>query len=172
MSYSFYRKLYQGVSDPFRGKTRLLKALFWIEKTLVALAMAAYGFLAVYALFRREFSYQGVLSAIVLPAGCLLCVSVLRKLIKRARPYEKEGAGIVPLKQKDASGNSFPSRHTACAFVIATVFTAYFPLAGGALYAVGAFIAFFRFLFGLHYPTDLLGGMALGFLFGIPAFFL
>ena len=166
---TFYQKLYTTAASPFRQKPKALKTLIFLEKTLVGVSMAAYAALVFYAVFGLTFEWKNALCALGLPAACLLAVSVLRKLIKRARPYEEK---IVPLVQKEAEGNSFPSRHTACAFVIATVATAYIPLAGGILYAVGVWIAFFRFLFGHHYPTDLLGGVVLGFLFGFPAFFL
>ena len=166
---NFYQKLYSTIAEPLRGHKKGLKVLVFVEKTLVGVSMAAYAALLFYALFWLDFAWQNLVCALVLPAACLFAVSVLRKLIKRARPYEKE---IVPLVEKEAKNNSFPSRHTACAFVIATVATSYFPLAGGVLYAVGVWIAFFRFLFGHHYPTDLLGGVVLGMLLGLPALFL
>ncbi len=166
---NFYQKLYRIVADPLRGNKRGLKTLIFVEKTLVGVSMTAYAALVFYALFWLDFAWQNLVCVLCLPAACLFAVSVLRRAIKRKRPYEEK---IVPLVEKDAQGNSFPSRHTACAFVIATVALAYFPLAGGLLYAVGVWIAFFRFLFGHHYPTDLLGGIVLGFLFGCPAFFL
>jgi membrane-associated phospholipid phosphatase len=105
-----------------------------------------------------------LLSLLLFPALCFLTVSLLQKLVKRKRPYEN---GVQPLVPKNAYGNSFPSRHSACAFVIATTALPYFPLLGGALFAVGAWITFFRFLFGHHYFTDLLCGSALGVGFGL-----
>ena len=166
---TFYQKLYTAVALPFRQKPKAVKALVFVEKTLVGVSMAAYAALVFYALFWLTSEWKNALCVLGLPAACLLAVSASRKLIKRARPYERE---IVPLVEKDAKSNSFPSRHTACAFVIATVARAYSPLVGGILYGVGVWIAFFRFLFGHHYPTDLLGGIILGFLFGCPIFFL
>lgn len=123
----------------------------------------AYLITLLYAFFSLGATKERVLALLVCPAACLLSVSVLRKLFKRKRPYEQ---GVEPLVPKNAFGNSFPSRHTACAFVIAATVLPYSPLFGGALLAVGAWIAFFRFLFGHHHFTDLLFGAALGLAFG------
>ena len=166
---NFYQKLYRIVAEPLRCNKKAVKTLIFVEKTLVGVSMAAYATLVFYTLFWLDFAWHNLVCALCLPAACLCLVTLFRMLIKRARPYEEK---IVPLVEKDAQGNSFPSRHTACAFVIATVAFAYFPLAGGILYAVGVWIAFFRFLFGHHYPTDLLGGILLGFLMSFPALLL
>ena len=167
--FSLYEKLYSAAVAPIRARKKAVKALIIVEKTLVGVSMAAYAAVVFYALFGLDFEWKNALCALVFPAACLVLVSVLRKLFRRKRPYEK---GIVPLVEKPATGNSFPSRHTACAFVIATVVAAYFPLGGGILYGVGLGIACLRFLFGHHYPTDLLGGILLGVLLGLPTFFL
>ena len=166
---TFYQKLYTAVALPFRQKPKAVKALVFVEKTLVGVSMAAYAALVFYALFWLTSEWKNALCVLGFPAACLVAVSLLRKLFGRKRPYEK---GVAPLVEKNSTGNSFPSRHTACAFVIATVVAAYFPLGGGILYGVGTGIAFFRFLFGHHYPTDLLGGITLGILLGMPTFFL
>ncbi|MBQ8319675.1 MAG: phosphatase PAP2 family protein [Clostridia bacterium] len=172
MSKSFYQKLYLSLTEPLRPHKRAVKALVFAEKVLVGVSMAAYAALVFYAFFRLGVSWQNAAATLLLPAVCLFLVSFFRKIFKRPRPYEQEGAKIFPLVEKNAFQNSFPSRHTACAFVIASVTLAYFPLAGGVLYAVGVWIAFFRFLFGHHYFTDLLGGATLGLLVGLPALLL
>ena len=52
----------------------------------------------------------------VFPAVCLFISGLLRRKINRKRPYEQ--LSIRPLVQKKG-GKSFPSNHTASAFVLA-----------------------------------------------------
>ena len=59
-----------------------------------------------------------------------------------------------------------PSRHVASAFVIATVILSYYPFAGAGAIIAAATLAFLRFLEGVHYPSDLIVGAVLGFVFG------
>ena len=161
---NLYLQFYNNLAQPFRKRKRLVNALIFIEKTLVGVCAFAYLFTVIYAFSRLEITENTLLRLFGLPAACLLIVTLLRKLCKRPRPYER---GVQPLVEKDGKANSFPSRHTACAFVIAATVLPYFPLFGGTLLAVGAWIAFFRFLFGHHYFSDLLVGAALGILFGV-----
>lgn len=160
---TFYQKIYAGLSRPFRAKKGLLNACIFAEKGLVGVSSAAYLITVLYAFLAFEITPKTLLAVLVCPAACLAAVSLLRKLIKRKRPYEN---GVESLVKKDAFGNSFPSRHTACACVIATTVLPYSPVAGGMLFAVSTWIAFFRFLFGHHYFTDLLFGALLGITFG------
>lgn len=160
---TFYQKFYAGLSRPFRERNRVLNACIFTEKVLVGVSSAAYLITVLYTFFALEITKKSLLAVLVCPAFCLVVVSLLRKIIKRKRPYEK---GIDPLVKKDAFGNSFPSRHTACACVIAATVLPYSPVAGGVMFAVSAWIAFFRFLFGHHYFTDLFFGALLGIAFG------
>ena len=163
MKSTFYQQFYAEISSPFQSKKGLINAFVFIEKTLVGVSAAAYLFTAIYALFGLGITKERLTAVLLLPAACFLTVTLLQKLCKRHRPYEK---GVQSLVKKNASENSFPSRHTACAFVIAATLFPYFPLASGVLLAVGVWITFFRFLFGHHYFTDLVFGAALGILFG------
>ena len=132
--------------------------------------MAAYLFFCIYTLITQGISLQTLLPTVLLPGGCFGCVSLLQTLVARPRPYQETGANIQPLRAKDSQNNSFPSRHTASAFVIGMVTLSACPWAGIACFAAGLYIAIVRFLFGVHYPSDLLAGAILGVLFGVFAF--
>jgi undecaprenyl-diphosphatase len=87
---------------------------------------------------------------------------VVKQAVKRDRPCE-----IVPAvhrRVRPSDRFSFPSGHTAGAFVMATLvaglYPALFPLAAGWALAVG----FSRVYLGVHYPTDVLAGMSIGIL--------
>ena len=98
--------------------------------------------------------------------------ALLRFFIPRKRPYDKEGVGIEPICQKSKNSHSFPSRHTACAFVIGTALCTLSPWLAIPVFFLGVCLAYVRFLSGFHFPTDLLGGAILGTAFGVIAFFL
>ena len=170
MKHQLYCKLYNACSAPLRGKQRLIKALSYAEKALVCLFVAAYVFFCAYVLFTGGLSWKNLCVTIVLPAACFGTVSVLRKVLSRPRPYQTTGAGIQPLVKKDSEGDSFPSRHIASAFVIGTVALSQFVWAGVLCYTAGLYLAAVRFLFGLHYPTDLCAGAMFGVAFGAFAF--
>lgn len=172
MNHPFYCKLYQACSAPLRGKTKLIQTLARIEKSLVAVFVASYLFFCAYVLIARGFSLSNLAITIVLPAACFGTVSLLRKVLCRPRPYQATGAGIQPLVEKTSEGDSFPSRHVASAFVIGTVALSQFIWAGVLCYAAGLYLAIVRFLFGLHYPTDLIAGGIFGMAFGAFAFLL
>ncbi len=57
---------------------------------------------------------------------------------------------------------SFPSGHTSAAFLMSTLCTLYFPLAGIFLYPWACSVAWSRVMLGVHFPTDTVAGAVLG----------
>lgn len=57
---------------------------------------------------------------------------------------------------------SFPSGHTLHAVLFSSMLDAYFPALGGIAFAFAALVALSRPLLGMHYPSDVLAGGALG----------
>ncbi|HAL57364.1 MAG TPA: hypothetical protein DCP63_13080 [Bacteroidetes bacterium] len=89
--------------------------------------------------------------------------SLLKAVIDRRRPFET----LPDVKVKDNTsslGSSFPSGHTSQAFAIATLIALEYPK---PYVYVPAFIwaglvGYGRIYLGVHYPSDVLGGLVLG----------
>jgi undecaprenyl-diphosphatase len=100
-----------------------------------------------------------LLMAVVMLSGAGL-YKLLKQRLVRERPYitfDNILAGTVALDRY-----SFPSGHTLHAVALTTLATAYFPELGWLLVPFAALVAASRVVLGLHYPSDVLAGAALG----------
>ena len=105
---------------------------------------------------------------ILVPASGFVLLTLVRKWINQPRPYETWE--IVPLLDKDSSGNSMPSRHVFSATIISMAcMHASLPM-GLVLLVLSALLGLVRVLGGVHYPKDVLVGYACGLLLGILFF--
>jgi membrane-associated phospholipid phosphatase len=99
-----------------------------------------------------------------------LQVEIIKVLTDRARPFlALQGTRIIGWKEH---GRSFPSGHTAQTFFLVTLLSHYFQIGIGgtaALYAVAVLVGFTRIYVGAHYPRDVIGGAALGSVWGVLA---
>lgn len=116
------------------------------------------------------YSPERLVRAIIVPLAVFLVTTAVRKGINAPRPYEY--SGITPLIPKSTKGNSCPSRHTACAIVIALAWCYGYPLFGIEMLVIAAAIAISRPLMGVHYPLDVLFGAAIALVIGGVGFFL
>ena len=87
----------------------------------------------------------------------------VKDLTHRTRPFAAHPQ-IHPLSVVHSS--SFPAGHAATAFAGAVVLAFVVPRAAPLLLAVAALIAFSRVYVGVHYPTDVLAGAAIGAVVG------
>ena len=95
----------------------------------------------------------------------ILCNGVLKHVFARVRPCEVNTT--IQLLVPRPSDFSFPSGHTAASFaaVAALFFAGQKKLWKPAL-VLAILIAFSRLYLYVHYPTDILGGIAVGVLCG------
>lgn len=85
---------------------------------------------------------------------------LLKKKFKRNRPQNhilSFTAKINPVGEF-----SFPSGHTASAFVMATILSVYFPVLTPLFLFWALMIGISRILLGVHFPGDILAGIFLG----------
>lgn len=94
--------------------------------------------------------------------GTVVVSYCLKHLFDRQRPYEKYPDRVHPYSYEDCP--SFPSAHTASAFALATSLSIKYPkwyvIAPSAVWACSVGIS--RINEGVHYPSDVLAGAAIG----------
>lgn len=108
--------------------------------------------------------------AIALLLGLLFGNLLLKPLVARIRPYDLVQG--IELLVEPLSDYSFPSGHTMASFAFASVFWYRRKEVGRwaiAAVVVAVLVAFSRLYLYVHFPTDVLCGAALGWLFGYLA---
>jgi len=87
-------------------------------------------------------------------------VEVSSRLIKRVVPRPRPQIDDLPALAPTPSPMSFPSSHTAAAVAAISAFDELLP--GVLLRTAAAVTAFSRLYLGVHYPSDVLAGAAIG----------
>lgn len=143
---------HDAVEDPLLFYVNASEALF--IATLAIVFLAARG--AVNAAWRRA-SVAAVLSA-----GLGLAVGkAISELVDRARPFVADPHGV-HLFTAHAADPGFPSDHATAAFAIATAIFLRKRGWGIAALVAAMILSIGRVALGVHYPTDVLAGAALG----------
>ncbi len=103
-----------------------------------------------------------VLSALLAFALELPVYMIIKKSVKRLRPFDRYPEVRFLIKPPDQY--SFPSGHTAAAFLMAQLIGWQLPFLLVPLYALAGLIGYSRIYLRVHYPSDVLFGLVLGLL--------
>ncbi len=132
--------------------------------TSLANGGAIYIAIAFVMLLIRKTRRNGLMLAMSLIIGLVVCNLILKPLVARPRPFSDSEIALLIGKPDDYS---FPSGHTTAAFEAATVFMLTNKKAG-IVFLIFAFVmAFSRLYLYVHFPSDVICGMIIGTLSGI-----
>jgi undecaprenyl-diphosphatase len=120
-----------------------------------------------------------VIMAAVIVVSDQVTSGILKPLVQRPRPCHLDGLKqFVHLGNEGKCGGAygFASSHAANFFALAT-YVGYFLRKryrwfASSLYLIAALVAYSRVYLGVHYPGDVLAGMAVGILAGLLGIFL
>lgn len=101
-----------------------------------------------------------VLSGLLAFAIELPIYKIIKSKTTRLRPYEAIPWIINLVRAPDKY--SFPSGHTAAAFIMAIIIGSTFPVLVLPMIILASLIGLSRIYLGVHYPTDVLVGMIVG----------
>ncbi len=90
---------------------------------------------------------------------------VIKNTVKRGRPFEAIAGIQFSIAPQDRF--SFPSGHTATAFLTAVVLSHAIPLMVLPAFGLAVLIGFSRIHNGVHYPLDVFTGLILGIFSGL-----
>ena len=112
-------------------------------------------------IYFKSLRKAGILMGISLLLEFLLNNLIIKNLFARIRPYEVID-GLILLVGK-APDYSFPSGHTGSAFALAVVIFMVMDRKYGIIALIlASLMGFSRLYVGIHYPSDVLGGVILG----------
>ena len=138
-----------------------------LNRILPLLLYALYPILLLSLLFQQDDRFLRVL---LTPGISFVFLSIFRDRLNAPRPYE--ALDIDPLIHKNTKGHSFPSRHVFSISVIACSFWYIHPPVGMVLMFFAVLTAVIRVLGGVHFPRDVIAGLAIGVLSGVIGFVL
>ena len=125
--------------------------------------------LALILLIPKKTRRTGAAMGVAMLIGLIIGNGLLKNIIARPRPFDIRDT-ILPrnrLLVAPPTDYSFPSGHTLASFEAATALYKDHTVYGFLAFVLAILIAFSRIYLQVHYPSDVLGGAILGFLFGL-----
>jgi undecaprenyl-diphosphatase len=122
---------------------------------------------ALLMLCTRKYRMTGVMLSLGLLGSLFFGNIILKPAFARLRPFQiKEGVELLIAPPHDYS---FPSGHTLASAISATILLLRDRKLGYISLVLAILIAFSRLYLYVHFPTDVLGGAAIGMIIGIAS---
>jgi undecaprenyl-diphosphatase len=137
-----------GLRTFFRAVSRLGDGVFWYA--LILALLTAYGTAAI----------APVLHMVAAGLTGTMLYRWLKAKTSRPRPYQVNRA--ITCNARPLDQFSFPSGHTLHAVAFTTIAISYYPHLALLLIPFAFLVALSRMVLGLHYPSDVLAGAAIG----------
>ncbi len=149
----------------FVGKYGLSEGvIIFLAEKLVYFLLGAF---LIYLFFSKADSFKNKIYIFLIPLASSIiarlgATEIIRFFYHRPRPFFVQD--IAPLIEKNSY--SFPSGHAAFIFAFAAAVFMHNRKWGAIFFAGGIITGIARIIAGIHYPSDILGGAAIGLIIG------
>ncbi len=156
--------------NSFAGKSELFDTIIIFLAEYLGYFLVGLFFLFLYfsPYSREKKLYIFLMSGITVIISRLVITELIRFLYYRPRPF-LEHQEVFELLQKNSS--SFPSGHSAFFFALATMLFFYNKKLGSLFFISALLMNIARVTAGIHYPSDILGGMIIGIITSLFLFY-
>ena len=127
-------------------------------------ACTAVAALLVWQLDPRPDRGRRALVVVIVVASASVVAMGVKRLCSRVRPgHEGAGKFLGPTVRHNNRHESFPSSHSAAAVSLTVVLATMYPQGVATFWGLALACAVLRYILDAHWPSDVLGGIALGY---------
>ena len=148
-------KQYVNMTNYIRKNKFLEHVIINLSKYIPKFIIIIYIISSIYLIATKN---QKAFNFLFIPFVNLVFVSIFRKIVNSKRPYDKFDYEPIG-KYKKGKGQSFPSRHTSSATIIAIASFYLNPILGVIMSILVLIVGVTRIICGVHYPKDVIGGV-------------
>ena len=147
---------------PFKGdikrESQFLAQFGQAVATLIVMAL-------IYSFEHNRLGGRKAIAVLAAVFGTSIGCFIIKRLTGRVRPNRENAGKFLGPSFKHANWReSFPSSHSACAIALSVALTILYPQAAIVFWTLGIITAVLRYLMDAHWPSDVLAGIALGYL--------
>lgn len=106
----------------------------------------------------------GAIVLVIAVSATSVSAMLIKRTLGRIRPgRENAGKFLGPSFRHSNHRESFPSSHSACAVALSVMLTHFYPPGAITFWTLALICAGLRYLMDAHWPSDILGGITLGY---------